>query len=70
MSVSMRKLEYYYAQVKDEPGEAYKFLACLGEARARDRASAPSSGLGSTAEERLVAANRSYPKSAAPSATP
>jgi hypothetical protein len=32
MSVTMRKLEYYYAQVKDEPGEAYKFLACLGEA--------------------------------------
>ena len=32
ISVSKRKVEYYYAHVKDAPGEAYKFLSCLGAA--------------------------------------
>ena len=32
MSVKMQKVSYFYAHVKDKPGEAYKFLACLGEA--------------------------------------
>ena len=32
MSVVIRKVDYFYAHVKDKPGEAYRFLACLGEA--------------------------------------
>jgi len=32
MSVKMQKVAYFYAHVKDKPGEAYRFLACLGDA--------------------------------------
>lgn len=31
MSIRIRKAEYYYANIKDEPGEAYKLLNLLGE---------------------------------------
>ena len=31
-AVSKRRVEYFYAQVKDRPGEAYRFLSCLGAA--------------------------------------
>ena len=31
-SVSKRRVEYFYAHVKDQPGEAYRFLSCLGAA--------------------------------------
>lgn len=32
MSVSIRRVQYFYAHIKDEPGEAYSFLTRLGEA--------------------------------------
>ena len=32
MPVTKRRAEYYYAHVKDTPGEAYRFLSCLGDA--------------------------------------
>lgn len=32
MSVKIQKVSYYYAHVKDEPGEAYRFLTVLGDA--------------------------------------
>jgi predicted amino acid-binding ACT domain protein len=31
MAATIRRVDYYYATVKDEPGEAYKLLATLAE---------------------------------------
>jgi hypothetical protein len=32
MAIKIQKVSYYYARVKDKPGEAYRFLAVLGDA--------------------------------------
>jgi len=32
MAIVKHKVEYFYAQVKDKPGEAYEFLSALGRA--------------------------------------